>query len=79
MTFSYYDLEIGCKIKRRLRQIVEQPQKNLQELRFFFVILQPVSNSIPTSGSGGGRWLKVLHPAALAEEIRQLHLEAAQM
>lgn len=24
-----------------------------------------------------GRWLKVLHPAALAEEIRQLHLEAA--
>lgn len=26
-----------------------------------------------------GRWLKVLHPASLAEEIRQLHLEAAQM
>lgn len=25
-----------------------------------------------------GRWLKVLHPTALAEEIRQLHLEAAQ-
>lgn len=26
-----------------------------------------------------GRWLKVLQPTALAEEIRKLHLEAAQM
>lgn len=44
----------------------------------FEVTLRPTSD-FKAHLLSRGRWLKVLHPTTLAEEIRQLHLEAAQM
>lgn len=44
----------------------------------FEVTLRPTSD-FKAHLLSRGRWLKVLHPASLAEEIRQLHLEAAHL
>ena len=44
----------------------------------FEVTLRPTSD-FKAHLLSRGRWLKVLHPTSLAEEIRQLHLEAAHL